>query len=206
MKLPATVLPSVPCPLIQMPANVLPLSRFGSLKSLCAIAGRPDQVVAGSAVDRDSGFVWQGESTGRIGAQEAAIDPVAGGGGPVMWMPAPAGAEIVDIEPAHGDIRTGDQQTVARPGLAAAELDEWSAGIARLGGAVDQDRTGDRRQGEGWRDRLHALARDIEVDRARAAGGRIRVEDRLAQRAGTAVRRRAHDVNAIGALQLSVKR
>ena len=77
-----------------------------------AIAGCPDQVVAGSAVDRDSGFIWQGESAGRIGAQEVAIDPVAGGGGPGD-VDASAGAEFVDIEPAHGDIRTGDQQTVA---------------------------------------------------------------------------------------------
>ena len=54
------------------------------------------------------------------------------------------------------------EPVIVRPstaaGLAAAQLDQRRAGVARLGEAVDQDRLGDRRQGGERGDRLHALA------------------------------------------------
>ena len=84
--------------------------------------------------------------------------------------------------------------TDAQPRL-PAQLDQQHRVVAdgqrvgagpRLGVAVDDHRVGDRRQGRGRADRLHARAGDGEVDRVGAGIG-VGVEDRLAQRAGPAV-------------------
>ena len=82
MKLPATALPFVPCPVIQTPANVLPLMQVSLARVVDSIAVGPDRVVAGSAVDLDPVLIRRGLSAGRVGAQEIAVDPVAGGSGP----------------------------------------------------------------------------------------------------------------------------
>ena len=105
---------------------------------------------------------------------------------PVIRMPAPPG-EIVDVQAANRDVRAGDRQAVAAAGLAAAQLDQRRAGITRLREPVDQDRARDRGQGREGRDRLHALARDVEVDRVRLAGRGVGIEDRLPQRPSAAV-------------------
>ena len=84
-------------------------------------------------------------------------------------------------------------------GLAAAELDQRRAGVARLGEAVDQHRPGDRRQGGERGDRLHALARDGEVDRdGLRAWSAVGVEDRLPERAGAGVGRGGHREESVG--------
>ena len=80
IKLPATVLPSEPVDPDAsegVAADQVSLARVAR-----AIAVGPDQVVAGSVVDLDPACIGRGLCAGRVGAQEVAVDPVAGGSGP----------------------------------------------------------------------------------------------------------------------------
>ena len=72
-------------------------------------------------------------------------------------------------------------------GLAAVDLDQWGAGVARLGEAVDQYGIGDRGQGRGRRivwTPWPGISKSMVLVLPVAAIG---VEDRLAERAGAAV-------------------
>ena len=126
MKLPATALPSVPWPVIQMPANRLPLSRFRSAASLTPSPLVPMRLSLAPASISTPSSLGSGLRAGRVGAQEVAIDPVAGRAG-ARDVDAGALAEIVDVQAADGDVRRGDQQAVAAAGLAAAQLDQRRA-------------------------------------------------------------------------------
>ena len=167
-KLPATALPSVPCPVIQTPANRLPLSTFRSAASFTPSPLVPIEVVAGTPVDLDSCVIRLGLRAGRIGPQEIAVDPVAGRAG-ARDVNAGALAEAVDVQAADGDVRAGDRQAVAAAGLAAAQLDQRCAAIARLREAVDQHWVRDRGQG---RERERSSARPGPGCRSRSCSSR----------------------------------
>ena len=100
--------------------------------------------------------------------------------------------KTVDVQPSDGDIRAGDGQAIAVTGLAAAQLDQRRATVARLGETVDQDRVGDRGQRRERSDRLDPGARDGEVDRVRRSDGGVGIDDRLTERAGAEVAGIAH--------------
>ena len=88
-----------PDPGEQIAAEQVPLGRV-----VDAVAVGPDEVVAGTRVDLDAVIVGLGLRAGRIGAQEVAVDPVAGRAGPGD-VDAGALAEIVDVQAADGDVR-----------------------------------------------------------------------------------------------------
>jgi len=72
--------------------------------------------------------------------------------------------EVVYVKPAHRDIRADDRQAVAGPGLAAAQLDQWGAVIARL--EKPSIRTGLVIAGRGEAGAMvWTPGRDVEVDR-----------------------------------------
>ena len=120
----------------QVAAEQVPLARI-----VHPVAVGPDQVAGCSRVDLDPDVVGHGLRAGRIGAEEVAIDPVAGRAGS-RDVNAGALGEATDVQAADRDIRARDRQAVTAAGLAAAQLDQRRAGIARLGEAVDQDRPG----------------------------------------------------------------
>ena len=64
----------------------------------------PIRLLAGARVDFDAVLVGLGLRAGRIGAQEVAVDPVAGRAG-ARDVNAGALAEVVDVQTANGDIR-----------------------------------------------------------------------------------------------------
>ena len=78
------------------------------------VAIGPDQVPGGSRVDLDPVIVGHGLRAGRIGAEEVAIDPVAGRAG-ARDVNAGALGEAADVQAADGDVRAGDRQAVAAP-------------------------------------------------------------------------------------------
>jgi hypothetical protein len=90
-------------------------------------------------------------------------------------------AEIGDIQPRDRHILAGDRQAVTTTGLAAVDLDQGRAGVARLGGAVDQDGLGDGGQRRSRRDHLHTRAGDGKVDRVLVAAVAA-LESRIAWR------------------------
>ena len=59
----------------------LPLSQVPLGRIVDTVAVGPDEVAGGPAVDLDALVVGLGLRAGRIGAQEVAVDPVAGGAG-----------------------------------------------------------------------------------------------------------------------------
>jgi hypothetical protein len=103
-----------------------------------------------------------------------------------VGRPPRAISEAVDHQTTEGHIGLNGQH-VGAPGRWAGECDQRRAGVARLGGAIDQDGLGDRRQRRARRDRPDALAGEGKVDRVPGAGGGVGIEDGLAERAGAAV-------------------
>ena len=126
IKLPATALLEVPCPVIQTPANRSPLMMFRSLASFDSVAVGPDQVAGRCRVDLDPNVVGHGLCAGRVGAEEVAVDPVAGRAGS-RDVNAGTLVEAIDVQAADGDIGARDRQAVAAASLAAAQLDQRRA-------------------------------------------------------------------------------
>jgi hypothetical protein len=103
----------------------------------------------------------------------------------------PVAAESADRERAHGASSLGvvDRRR-HRAGLVADELDERRSRESRLGRPVDRDGVGERRKGARRLDRRDA-APDGERDLVGAGGG-VRVEDRVPERARPRVGGRRH--------------
>ena len=108
--------------------------------------GPADDVVVGPAVDPHAGRVGKRRRPGRVRPDVVPGHHIPGRPRPGDQQPVER--EPVDDQARDGTVRRGDGQP-AHPGSGqvAAQLDQRAAGVVRLGGAVDGQRVGDRRQG-----------------------------------------------------------
>jgi hypothetical protein len=121
-------------------------------------------------MSQDRGAVGAGFSHNFAYGTLALGDAAARHGAAARLQDDAVAREAVDRQGIEDDGAGGfDHQAAGRRARSGAvQLDQRRAGEARLGGAVDRDRAGDRRQGAGQVDVLDARAGDVEPDRVGA--------------------------------------
>ena len=147
------------------------------------IAARAKRLpVVRRAEDHDALVVRDGGRPGGIGADVVALDRVAA----LDLEHDPGVAEAIDHQPLDRGVTAVESQPIGvRSRTTAVEDDDRGPREAGLGGAVDRDRHGDRRERRGEVDRERAGIRDGERDRPALELGRYL--DHAAERARAVV-------------------